>query len=90
MRLYIIQSNGALAAAKYEDEIIKFDTSTLSPFNTFDIDEGSKEEPLNKDICLAFVNAVNKTNDEGLPKYYFLNGEAIPRAGWVEKVREIL
>lgn len=86
MRLYFIQSNNAFVAAKYDDELFRFDTATLSPFNTFDIDE---VDPINKLICLDLIRTCNKVDEAGLYKYYLSGGQIMQRVGWVEKPYEI-
>ena len=87
MKIYYLQSNNRIVAAKYNDEVFKFDTNTLSPFNIFEIDE---VDPFNKAICLDLVRTVNKVDEVGEGKYYInSSGILMEKEGWIEKVEEI-
>lgn len=83
MRIYYLQSNNKIVTAKYDDELFRFDDSTLSPFNIFDIDE---VDPTNKAICLDLVRTVNKVDEAGDGKYYISGGILMVKDGWQEKI----
>ena len=86
MKLYYLQSNNRIITVKYEDEVFKFDTSTLSPFNAFEIDE---VDPLNKSLCIDLVRACNRIDEGGDGKYAIVGGVLLEKDNWVEKIYDI-
>lgn len=86
MKLYINTQLNKIVQAVYDDQVFKFDNSTLAPYYTFDIDE---VDPTNKKICIDIIRTLNQVNDVGVNKYSIENGILVEEVGWVPKV-EIL
>lgn len=89
MKVYYLQSEyqpskHRVVAAVYDTDVFKSDTSTLSPYNTLTIDEVA---PANQPLCLDLSRTVNRTDVNGVGKYYVDNtGVLMQVNGWTEYI----
>lgn len=89
MKAYYLQAEyqpgkHKIAAVVFDAESFRFDLSALSPYLILAIDEVA---PANQPLCLDLSRTVNRTDVNGVGKYYVDNAGALMQvSGWTEYI----
>lgn len=88
MRILYDATDGKIFYAVYDRDWFAFSHTTNVPLTEIIIDE---LDPANKTICFDLVKTQNKVDDTNEGKYYVdASGALMEKAGWVERVPEVI